>query len=435
MERTLLKNAWIIDGEGNGPQRMDLLVSGGMIEGLLPPGSVVDDCRSVDLSGKYIIPGLIEMHGHFFAGFADGSRTVTETYAKLYLAGGVTSVRSAAEREPEKVLAFRDAVNAGRELGPRILTAGWYLNRRIENEGCAWMDAKDSAEEILALYEWERSRIDQVKVYNCMPAEWIWKLCERAHADGLKVYGHLGRSTARNAVLAGIDGIEHGVFNMPEFYNGDPRRTFYRLADFDPDSPMSEDLLELLADRKTAVTPTNVIVATDGPAVTERMRAGGIRRFFRDAELRKSEEERRASDANTVKIAVQADFMERSDRFLRKLYQAGGRIFCGTDPVDKTLVPGYALVWEAEYLHENCGLSNEYLISALTSEAAKELGIDGITGSIREGKRAELAVLDGNPLEDIRNLEKIAYVCKDGRMMESENLRRGLEGCFGGEPV
>ena len=428
--RLILKNACVIDGLGNPPTKRSVCVENGKISGFTDDTAEREGWESIDLDGKYLMPGLIEMHGHFYANRIGYCDDVLDAYTRLYLAGGVTTVRSCGEMHADRVFEFRDAIERGERTGPRIVTAGWYLNRQIEGRGVGWMPAKASLEEVLALYESQKERMDQVKVYNCMPADWIRKVCEVAHSDGFRVYGHLTECTARDAVLAGLDGEEHGSFYMSEFYNSDRSSMFSRLRDFDPDGAEAGELIALLADKGTAVTPTNVIIATLGENLTRKIEENRIFRFFGGEELRRQKKRRVHGDADAAGIAEQEEYMRRSDRFLNRLYRAGGRIFCGTDPVYAMLIPGYSLVWEAEYLHERCGIPNDYLIRALTSEAAKELGIFDRTGSLEEGKLAELIVLSGNPLENIANLAGVERVFRGGKEYDSEEIRKDLEGWF-----
>ncbi len=427
--RIALSGPVVIDGLGNAPEVKTVLINDGYITGIVSGDVRPEGYEVIDLLGKYIMPGMTEMHGHLYANVrGTGTEDVAEAYALLALAGGVTTFRSAGDRYYEKAFRLRDEINAGKRDGTRILTAGRYLNKKGPREW--WMEEHETLEEIVALYNEQKNKIDQVKVYNMMPPDWIEKVCQLAHRDGFKVYGHIGASTAKESILAGIDGLEHGPFNMPEFFDAQPgEKAFGRIRDLDPNSRIACELIELMVKHNVANTPTMVIIATDGPKVTRRIEDNDIYRFF-SPEVTEIHKKRRAeSDANIEKTQLQDAFMDRTYRFFEKLHKAGGRLFAGTDPVYLPLIPGYGLCWEAEEL-SRCGMSNSAIILALTSEAAKELRIFDKTGSIEQGKLAEIAVLQENPLEQITNLKTVYKVFKDGKVYDTEEMRRQMTGVF-----
>ena len=381
----------------------------------------VENYYPTDVSGKYLIAGLIEMHGHFYGRATTEMRSQHEAYCPLYLAGGITTVRTPGEFEPEVTREWKRAIEAGEKPGPRIMSAGSYFDQTPSI--VRWIEGSDSLEQLTEKYHTWKRKIDFVKVYSHTPAEWIKTLADLAHADGLKIYGHLGASTTADAIQAGIDGIEHGFFTMSEFYNQpDPGVRGADLAAFDPDGEAATCVIELILQNNVAVTPTTITFGLAGKAYSDWLDEIGAWRYLTSEGEAHHRAQRAEMDGSEEGVRNQNALLEKQYRFINRIYKGGGRIFCGTDPSYPLIVPGYAIVKEAQNLRL-CGMGNMDILRALTCEAAKELNLDSVTGSLEAGKQADIVVLDGNPLENIDNLYTVSSVIKAGRLYDSAILR------------
>ena len=412
----------IIDvSQGNHRFKGTMLLEDGLIKEIVSPEAEIDDFCPIDVSGKHLIAGLIEMHGHFYGRATTEMRSQHEAYCPLYLAGGITTVRTPGEFEPEVTREWKRAIEAGEKPGPRIMSAGSYFDQSPSI--VRWIEGSDSLEHLIEKYHAWKSKIDFVKVYSRTPACWIKALADLAHADGLKIYGHLGASTTKDAILAGIDGVEHGFFTMSEFYDHpDPGVRSASLAAFDPDGKAASEVIELILRHDVAITPTTVTFGLSGKEYSDWLdKIGGWRYLSAEGEAN-HRAQRVEMDKSEEEIRNQNALLEKQYRFINRIYKGGGRVFCGTDPSYPLIVPGYAIVKEAQNLRL-CGMSNADILRALTCEAAKELNVGGVTGSLEAGKQADIAVLDGDPLENIDNLYAISMVFKAGRQYDPASLR------------
>ena len=421
-----LLGASVWDGLQDTLRPATVLIEDRKIAGILPPGAAPEEYEPVSLFGKYIIPGLFEMHGHFYGRATRSMRSQHAAYCPLYLAGGITTVRTPGEFEPFVTLQWKQEIEAGRAIGPRILSACSYFDQQPSIVG--WIEGNASEKEIRDKYCAWRDKMDFVKVYSNTPKEWIAMLADMAHRDGLKVYGHLGRCPASDALDAGIDGLEHGFFTMSEFYQSpDPHVQNQSLVSFDPDGPAALAVVEKILEKNAAVTPTTITFMLAGKQYTDRIDAVDGWCYLCAEALEHQRVLRAEWDAQAGEVLLQQELVEKQYRFISHIVHGGGRVFCGTDPSYPLITPGFALVWEAENL-VRCGMSSAQILRALTSEAAKEMNVFTVTGSIEAGKEADLCVLNQNPFDSISHLSSVFQVYKGGRAFTPETLRASAVG-------
>lgn len=421
-----LVNGRVIDGTG-APARLDwiVLIQGRRILAAGPEVEIPAGARVVDLAGKTLLPGMFDMHGHLYA--YNGRRLNFEpiAYPRLYLAGGVTTIFTAGEFDPEMAVALRDDINNGQAVGPQILSAGPYFSG---GNAPSWMLRAGNLEDILALYDRWSTTIDGVKFYTGIPEDQFKAVLDAAHADGLVVTGHLESIGGMRAIELGIDGLEHGLFGMSEFFpKGASFGTQYcAISELDVASAPVSDIVDALVQHGTYLDPTIVVFQPELP---------DFEPLVEDWE-KYLDENVRNTLRREIRSMVQGECLrtalEKEAQFVKAVHDRGGLIVTGTDPVIPILLPGYSLHRELENLVA-AGLSPLDAIQAATLNAAIATRLDSQKGSIAAGKIADLVVVDGNPDEDITAIGNTVMVFKDGVPYVPELLRESVEGLIGRE--
>ncbi len=394
-----------------------------------PEASLGPDVIRINGNGGYLLPGLIEMHGHFYGRANNEMRSQHKGYCPLYLAGGITTVRTPGEFEPEVTWEWKQSIEIGKTIGPRIMTGGWYFDQVPSI--IKWFNPSPSIEAIQDCFD-ERDQIsDFFKVYSSMPTDWIREVCRLGHAKGKKVYGHLGMSPTIDAIEAGLDGTEHGVYTIQEFHSHpSPSVDTKGLEELDIHSEIVRKVQDVIVEHRTAVTPTMLTFMLNGSVYTDWLDQIDAWQYLTPEACAKQRELRKTMDSDAQAFDQQERLINKQRQFVGDLYRQGARIFCGTDPSYPLILPGKALVWEAANLVA-CGLPEQAVLRALTIEAAMELGIDSVTGSISTGKQADLVLMEKDPLVNIHHLETVKLVWKAGCMHNPDTLRASAVGQIG----
>jgi len=415
----------VIDGTGAPPSGpATILIRGDRIASVdagaaAPPGAEV-----VDVRGRTVIPGLVDMHGHLYARATREIRSQFEAYPLLYLAGGVTTVRTPGDLDPEGTIALRDRIRRGEAVGPRIFTAGPYFDQAPSE--VSWIEGVAGPEEALRKLDAWKDRIDGIKLYTSAEENLFATLLPAARAAGLFTTAHLGSTTATRAIELGIGGLEHGIFAMPElpFDRNRERRRTCELADLDVDDPRVAELIDRIVSARVAIDPTVVvfqIMVPDFEPVVE----GWERYLSEEARLVQAGQGGGGGDPaayDCMRGALRAQL-----RFVGRLHERGGIVVAGTDPVAPVLVPGYGLHRELRNLVE-AGLTPVAAIRAATLDAARALARGDDFGSIEAGKRADLVVVGGDPGERIEDIGLTEIVFQGGVRYDPAALRRQAEG-------
>jgi imidazolonepropionase-like amidohydrolase len=425
---TALVGATVIDGTG-GPPLTDavVVVRRGRIESVGDRAGfeLPRKTREVDVSGRWIIPGLIDAHAHI-APAVSWARS-------RYLAWGVTTLRDV-HGGLGSFSAVRKRGDAGAPDGPRVYAAGAMIDGLpttyrdaigVNGEN----DARKGVDRLVT------AGADLIKVYTRIDAPLLRAIVDEAKAFNLSVTGHLGMTDAVTAAKAGIAAIEH-MSGVPEAASRSPSaliaahyRGFYpgwtasARSWADLDSAALTRVAQRLADAKVTIIPTLVLHET-----LSRLRDPGL---MRDPALQDvPEEQQREWDVPAMIARARwtgADFeaFRRSrpmqDLFLRAFVAAGGRIAAGTDASNQMLVPGYSEHREMELL-VRAGLTPREALRAATRNAAVLLGVDSL-GLIAPGKVADLVVLTRDPLVDIRNTRAIQSVMVRGHLLDADSIR------------
>ncbi|HEX6884351.1 MAG TPA: amidohydrolase family protein [Planctomycetota bacterium] len=426
----------VIDGTGAAPRPgCTVLIEDQRIRAVGEGLAVPEGAEVVDVTGLTLVPGLIDMHGHLFTNVGAGMASQLVPFARLYLAGGVTSVFTAGEEDPEAALAFRDAQRAGEESGTRVYSAGPYMNHVGGVAG--FMPGVAGADEARAkLREW-KDRIDGVKVYMEITPEEFAAVIEEAHAAGLTVTGHLGSLTASQAIDLGIDRLEHGIYAMSEFGQPNPADPFdleylYGLAEIDFSTGVGAALIDKIVASGTVLDPTIVILESVfagplelvpdwqrylAPPVAQQLgQVGQALRSLRAAALEPEE-----WDELVERV------LDKQRELVRRVHQKGGKVVGGTDPVFADVLPGHGLHREAEHF-VLAGLDELEAIRACSLSAAEALGLEAELGSIAPGKLADLVVVEGDPSTDIKALGRTRSVYQAGARFSPDELRASVVG-------
>lgn len=413
-----ITGARVLDGLGGVYENQTVLIEGDKIAAVGQGISVPSDAVEIDAKGMTVMPGLFDMHGHMYA---RGGKAITmqiPAYPLLYLAGGITSVRAPGELDPEAAVQLREDQACGRIDGPRVYTAGPYFDHAPSS--ISWIKGTDDPEQALAMFERWRDRIDVVKVYSRIQEEQFKVLEKAAHAAGLPVIGHLGSLTAKKAIELGINGLEHGLFQMSEFRPVD--MGYGHVETLDMECLELRRLIDSIVKNKVVICPTIVVFQYSmepdfRPAVENWL-------DYLTPEARATREGMASRPEMTDdQRATLERAMDKQFRFTKMVHEAGGLVVPGTDPVGPALTPGWGLHRELENF-VRAGLTPLEAIRAATYDSARALGVDRERGSISAGKLADLVIVEGDPSREIRDVARTRKVVLGGKIYDPADLRK-----------
>ncbi|MBB5207883.1 amidohydrolase family protein [Chiayiivirga flava] len=414
--KVLLTHARVIDGTGKAPaDGVSILIENGVIAAVGAELQAPDGAHVVALDGRTVMPGLVMLHEHmmYFSGRAVWHAQPV-SYPKLYLAAGVTTLRTGGAEHPEVDRNLKRRIDAGLAPGPSMHLTGPYFNGAAGDFlGDTVLASPDEGRAAAAF--WASRGFTSLKLYDAVDAPLAQAVIDEAHRHGVKVTGHLRDLGCAEAARLGIDSIEHAFLSCAKDLGFAPN-----VAGFvaQPDDPRVRALIRTLVDEDV------VLVAT--PAA--------IGRPLGDEALSMlAPQAREAFDATTKAMPPWLPD-EAGLRELRKLerafVEAGGRLGIGADAMDFGLVAGYADHRALELLVED-GWTPMEVIRMATSNGAALLGIGDRTGRIAPGYRADLIVTRDDPSKDIRALQWIDIVFKDGAGYDPAKLRAAAKGKVG----
>jgi len=448
--RTALTHVRIIDGTGAAPaEDQTLLIDGAKIAAVQPASAPVPaGYRTIEGSGMTVLPGLVGMHNHLFylqrpnldaSGHFEQPIIIpqmTFSAPRLYLANGVTTMRTTGSVEPYTDLALKREIDAGRLIGPHLDVTGPYL----EGAGAFFIQnhvisSPDDARKEVAF--WADQGVNSFKAYMNISRAELGAAIKEAHRHGLKVTGHLCSVTYPEAIALGIDDLEHGFFVNTQLdpgkqpdkcSDGTGTPTLLKMA---PGSPEATALIKLLVDHKVAITSTLPVFEQSVPlhAPLQARQMAVLTPQAKEAYL--YSRNLTASRAGTQR-AIEFTQAYKNDLGLeRQFVTAGGLLIAGPDPTGNGgTIPGFADQREVELLVE-AGFSPVEAIHIATLNGATYLGLADRIGSIAPGKNADLILVRGNPAATIADIEKVETVFKDGVGYDTAKLLDSVKGRFG----
>jgi imidazolonepropionase-like amidohydrolase len=423
----VLEHLRLIDGTGSAPQediRIDIAggkitaIQAGRVHSPYPPNAKV-----LEMTGRTVIPGLVGMHEHLFyptpqkpQGGVAFYGEAADSAPRLYLAGGVTTARTAGSVEPYTDLELKREIDAGLLPGPKLDVTGPYL----EGKGSFAVQMHtlaDAADAARTVDYWAAEGVTSFKAYNYLTADELKAAIDQAHAHGLKITGHLCSVGFRQAAALGIDNLEHGLVVDTEFFPekkpddcpGFAPNLAYFEKTLNVEGPEVQEMIRDLVAHHVAITSTLAVFETFSPnrPPMERVNAA-----LKTLSVEAAKEYLIGRSVTAARAGGPGLAKEMS--FEREFVAAGGLLMEGCDPTGYGgVVPGFGDQRNIELLVE-AGFSPVEAIRIATLNGAIYLGREASVGSISPGKAADLVVLGGNPAEKIENIEKVELVFKDG---------------------
>jgi enamidase len=430
-----LTHVRVIDGTGT-PPRADqtIVIRDGTIVAVgetasvqIPPGAQV-----LDLGGKSVIPGLVMVHEHLFYPTGPGVYAyLAESFTRLYLAGGVTSMRTGGNMNGFGELNIKRSIDRGERAGPWIDATAPYL----EGAGLGIMqvhELADAADARRLVDYWADMGATSLKAYMHITRDELRAAIEEGHKRGLKSTGHLCSVTYREAAQLGIDNLEHGFFASTDFVPDKKPDVCpgqgagqAALAAVDPNGDAVKSLMRDLVQHHVALTSTLTIFETLTPG---RPSPPGL--DVLDPQLRQQFEQRFAATAANTKSPFTTLF-PKGRQLEIDFFRAGGLLVAGTDPTGGGgVIPGYSDQRAIELLVEG-GLTPLEAIKVGTLNGATYLGRATRVGSIATGKQADLVVIDGDPSARIEDIRHVSLVFKDGIGYDPAKLIASVRGKVG----
>jgi imidazolonepropionase-like amidohydrolase len=395
-----LTHATLINPAGNDPPRTNvtILVAGEKIAAVGADLKIPSGAQVIDLSGKFVLPGLWDTHAHF----------EQWEWGPAYLAAGITSVRDVGN-EIEFLVPIRRSLNAGRGLGPRMIAAGLIDS---DPESLTSEHAEDAATARKIVDRYHALGYEEIKIYQSLKPELIPVVTSEAHRLGMQVTGHVPTGTdALSAVRDGMDQINHVGFVARVMR---PQGA----TSVQADSPEAQAVVRLLLEHHTVIEPT--LARSEFNGHPRRLPFADLEPSVRSLPPELAvilnnagvPEDREARAAAGLQAALDATII---------LHDAGVPILAGSDQV----VPAFSVHRELELL-VRAGFTPLEALRSATSVPASVFGAADI-GSVEPGRRADLVVLDRNPLEDITNVRRVHLTISAGRVYEPNALRSAVD--------
>jgi imidazolonepropionase-like amidohydrolase len=452
--RVVLTHVRVIDGTGAAAvEDQNVVIEGGKISMIQKGADVAGAAGTtvLDLRGYTVIPGIVGMHNHLFYVARPNLNSqwkyeqpvllpqMTFSAPRLYLAGGVTTMRTTGSVETYADLNLKRDIDVGKLPGPHLNVTGPYL------EGAesyfVQMPHLTGTEDARQLVEyWADRGVTSFKAYMNITRAELKAAIDAAHKRGIKVTGHLCSVTYKEAAELGIDDLEHGFFVNTQLDPGkrpdvcSDSAGEYTLEHMAPDSPEARDLIDTLVKHHVAVTST--LPVFEGDAV--EFDAGGptpIRQHVLDAMTPQAREAffylRQRPASRPAPKTDRAMLFKRDMDLERAFVAAGGLLIAGPDPTGMgDVLPGFGDQRELELLVK-AGFSPLEAIKIATLNGAVYLGRDQQIGSVAAGKNADLVVIKGDPSKQISDVENVEIVFKDGVGYDSQKLLDSVKGHYG----
>ncbi|MFP6792387.1 MAG: amidohydrolase family protein [Pseudomonadales bacterium] len=427
----VIRGGWLFDSVSDKRRpNAGIVISGGKITAVDADveQQVLRTANVIDLADNdTVLPGMIDLHAHYNLDLVDKGRVEEVVYNGIvFLANGVTSTWSAGEYYPERVQAQRDRIAAGESIGPRLFMSGPYFgafrceyNIGLASDECIGWPNDITEDEIRHEVDyWAEQGVISIKIKQATPGE-MKILIEQAHKHGITTSAHLANYDweydveLRDAILMGLDRVEHQL----------------TLGSGGPESAEMPQMIDLILAHNVFYDANLQMYGGINERRThaEEMLWTNEARFFTpyaQALLEKRGDPPPESDNE--------EFTQRVLE-LKSLFDAGGGhlLVVGTDePVYTSLLPGFA--YHRELLAMTyAGIPPAAVLRAATINGARALGVDKQLGSVETSKLADLVVVRGNPLDDIKVARDIKLVVKEGAVYDPVKLLQSAEGKIG----
>jgi Tol biopolymer transport system component/imidazolonepropionase-like amidohydrolase len=379
---------------------VDIVVDGNRVKNVEPHRDALHAGTVVDASNETVIPGLIEIHTHLNTDYG-------EALGRTFLAWGITTVRNPATNAFD-TMENREAFESGARLGPRLFTTGEpFDGSRVYYPGGTSLD--DTGQLPLALQHAKDFGFDFIKTYVRLPDMMQKRIIEEAHRMGMPVTSH----ELYPAVAFGADGVEH--------IRGTSRRGYSpKISGL---SRSYRDVVDLLIASKMTLTPT---IGIQGGFRLQTLKDSSwiddprIQKLYPPSVPQRWREQTR-TPASAATIEDAARLVTPQERLVYQVVKGGGRITAGTDsPINPY---GLSLLMELEH-YASGGLTPVEVLRTATMVSADAMGAGADLGSIEPGKLADFALIDGNPLANIKDLRRVTRVVKGGQVIGLDELLR-----------
>ena len=430
-----LTNVRVIDGTG-APARdgQTIVLRNGTIlsVGDASSAKVPAGARTMDLAGRTVMPGYVMLHEHLF--YPSGGAIYNEqgySFPRLYLAGGVTSMRTAGNVNGYGEINIAGAIERGEKPGPWIDATAPYLQG--PGLGIGQMYELKNADDARRMVNfWADAGATSFKAYMNITRAELRAAVQEAHKRGFRITGHLCSVTYHEAAAAGIDDLEHGFFVATDFVSDKKpdvcpgqNTGMTAVAALDSSDARFRALVHDLVAHHVALTSTLTVFETFTPG--QPMPPG---LDVLDPILRQQFEQFYARVQRNTQ-SLYATLFARERAMEVAFVHAGGLLLAGTDPTGAGgVIPGYSDQRELELL-VGSGFTPLEAIRICTLNGATYLGRAGSTGSIAAGKQADLVVIDGNPAATITDVRKVEMVFKQGVGYDPARLIASVKGKVG----
>jgi imidazolonepropionase-like amidohydrolase len=446
---TVIADVTLFDGTGGAPKtHQTIVISNGMMSQVGDAATIVPPKGAgvimINGAGKTIIPGLVMLHEHLYYTipidtYSKAGETpftffnvaeMPSSFPRMYLAGGVTTMRTAGSIEPQTDLALRRMIGEGKLIGPDMDVTAPYVERKGFDIPSINI-IKDTAEAAAHVNFWADKGCTSFKMYMHITKGDLRNVVREAHKRGLKVTGHLCSVTYREAAEIGIDDLEHGFMASSDFDKAKKEDAFdypeahQALQNLEVNSPKMKSLISFLISKRVALTSTlpvfepvtnrEVIQGGGGDAVVdavkERVTNGWKARQFKDSSA--------------------AELFRKELAWEKQFYDAGGLLVAGTDPTGSgRTIAGYADFREIELLVEG-GFTVAQAIKICTLNGALYLKRDKEIGTVSPGKKADLVLINGEIGTNIKNIRNTELVFKNGVGFDSPKIFASVKGRVG----
>jgi len=429
-----LTHARIVDGTGGAArENQTIVIRDGTLAAIgdadrtpAPAGSTV-----IDLSGKTVIPGLVMVHEHLY--YPTGPAIygqLGESFTRLYLAGGVTTMRTGGNTNGVMDLNLKRQIDAGVRAGPSIDATAPYLNGPSSTLQMHTLKDADDARRQVAY--WADMGATSYKAYMQITRAELAAAIEEAHKRGSKLTGHLCSVTYSEAADLGIDDLEHGFMASTDFVPDKkpdecPGQAVGQktIASLDENGAPFTTLVKKLVARHVALTSTMTVFETFAPG---RPKPPGLDVLL--PELKEQFEQNYARTAENQE-SIYKTLLPKGMALERAFARAGGLLLAGTDPTGGGgVVPGFSNQREIELLVE-AGFTPVEAIKIATLNGASYLGLDTRIGTIAVGIQADLVIVAGDPSKTVADVRNVETVFKQGVGYDPQKLIESVKGKVG----